>query len=99
MLSHDFDAQIHGCVTVSFDEDPCSVPLDLPFLRFGEPLVGISLLLIGEHIMSFNYLIRRPTLSLRSGKSFTRLTMSPLTFVKESVISLTSSFILFYVDY
>jgi hypothetical protein len=40
MLSHDFDAWIAGFVPVSSDDDPFSVPLDLPFLRFGEPLVG-----------------------------------------------------------
>jgi hypothetical protein len=46
MLSHDLDAWIDGCVPVSSDDDPCSVTLDLPFFRFGEPLVVISLLLI-----------------------------------------------------
>jgi hypothetical protein len=96
MLSHDFDAWIYGCVPVSSDDDQCSVPLDFPFLCFGEPLVGISLLLISENMISFNSFIFRPMLSLRLDKSFcklTKLAMSSLIFVKEPVISLTSLFI------
>jgi hypothetical protein len=67
---------------VSSDDDPCSVPLDLPLLRLGELLVGAGLLLISEDIISFNSFICRLTLSLRSEKYFRRLTMSPLIFVK-----------------
>jgi hypothetical protein len=76
MLSHDFYTWIYGCVPVSSDDDPCSVPLDFPFFRFGEPLVGISLLLISEDIISFNSFICRPTLSLRSDKSFRNFSRS-----------------------
>jgi hypothetical protein len=85
-------AWIDGCVPVSSHDEPCSVPLDLPFFRFDKPLVGISLLLISEDTIYFNYFIFRPTLLLRSDTSFLRLTMSPLIFVRESVTSLTSSF-------
>jgi hypothetical protein len=93
MLSHDFEAWICLREPVSSDGDPCSGPLDFPFFIFGKPLGVSVLLLINEDMISLSSFICRPTLSLRSDKSFLKFTMSPLILVNESVISLTSSFI------
>jgi hypothetical protein len=98
MISHDFEAWICLREPVSSDDDLCSVTLDFPFFLFDEPLEGSVMLLISEEIIFYSSFICRPALSLRSDKSFLKLTKSPLILVNESLISLTSSFILCWIN-